>query len=428
MTDFIESFTTRNMLTPWETSCARSWLFIAPIDTERTQAYLDHYMNSPGPDLSPYHYEVWNDPCFGFLTLVEHSHFYSETTAKGDGRDLSHNEMIWTFPAARYRRTKDNILIEKTLVWIQPFYFDSNSFVTFSSREIWGGEKGMADILIAKGSTAQDFHMDVALRGFSTYNPRSQVHAIGGVHIRGGPKLDKHGVPCGLKTKKQKKRDRKKAKEEKARLDQEQEKLSSQAGMMNSITDPLMDEPENADGCEIEEPILPLDKLIKSDRKLLAFLASFQELMHSEWNADNPTHNFFVPEIRINTLKQYRDAFSIEKAAYRAIIESVVGHGTPVDYGYLPADRIDVRFMWSDSFKEQLQMLLNMDEPGKQTPWGHLGEGLRIEDAGIDWNLPAVRLPVSLALYFEADASFDVERVLHTYGQGPHYPHPEKPA
>ena len=409
MTEFVESFTTRNMLPPWNTEAARSWLFVAPIDQDRTQTYLDHFMNSLGPDLAPYHYEVWSDPCFGFLTLVDHDCFSSETSAMGDGSYLSHREMIWTFPAARYRRTENNLLVEKTLVWIQPFYFDSNSFVTFSSREIWGGEKGMADIKIADGSTARDFHMDVALNGFATYNPRSHVHAIGGVHIRGGPLVPDEILPGDAIHRKQ--TGKKKRKSKKARTKLEGIDSVATAGTGDSADGP---------------PIPPLDRVIKADKELLAFLASFQQLMHKDWNADNPTHNFFVPDIRINSLKQYRDAFSIERAAYRAIVESAVSHDNVVDYGYLPRERIDVRFMWSDSFKEQLKMLFNLEEPGKDTAWGHVGQGLRIDDTGIDWNLPAVRLDVRLALYFQSDARFEVEKVLYTYGEGPHYPQPER--
>lgn len=378
MTEFIESFTTRHMLPPWHTKAARSWMFVAPMSRQRIQVYLDAFLNAPGPDSSPFWYKPWTDPCFGFLTLVNHKDFRGRHSTEASTRKLEHKEFMWSFPAARYRRTADDALYDKTLVWIQPFYFDTNSFVTFSSREIWGGEKGMADIVIASESSAQDFHMDVELNGFATYNPRSHVHAIGGVHIRGGPLAsgpDYHGEPDGPPW------------------------------------------PTSRDGPEIK----PLAELIKGDKELLSFIASFQGLMHNEWKPEDPTHHFFVPELRINSLKQYRDAFSVERAAYRSIVECKVTHDTVTDYGYLPGERVDIRFMWSDSFKEQLMLLLDLAEPDEDAPRGHPGHGMHIPDTDIDWNLKAVKLDVRLALHFRSNAAFHVEKVLYTYGQGAEY-------
>lgn len=391
MTKFIESFTTRQMLTPWTTSASRSWLFLARVPTPNVKNYLADFFNSAGPDRAPYHYEPWADPCFGFLTLVEHGNFMSDQWGHANDRRLSHRELIWTFPTARYRRTEDNLLVEKTLVWLQPFYFDDNSYVTFSSREIWGGDKGMADILVADGSTARDFHMDIDLHGFSTYNPRSHVHAIGGVHIRGGP-------------------------------------YNGAQTSAHPVKEPSKDGPEQSSKPDSLPPsqqgpvIDPLKKFIADDLELSAFVKSFEGILPASWSIADPSKHFDIPDIVLNSVKQYRDANNYKLAAYRAIVESRVSHSGQEGFDYLPGNRVDLRFMWSDSFKEQLQNLFGLTQPqAAGATWGHVGKGLRIDDKGVDWDLEAVKLDVRLALHFYSDAKFHVDRVLHAYGDSPYY-------
>lgn len=386
MTRFVESFTTRHMLPPWSTRRSRSWLFLAALPRDKVIRYLDKFMNSAGPDRAPYHYEPWSETCFGFLTLVEHGHFSSESSDETLGFSLKHSELIWTFPAARYRKTEDNLLVERQLVWVQPFYFDDNSYVTFSSREIWGGEKGMADVLVAEGSNARDFHMDVDLHGFSTYSPRSQVHAIGGIHIRGGPVVPEDGERPGM-------------------------------------GDPGANGAPGAPSSTVGQPIPELDDIIAGDKDLLAFLKSFEDILPDDWSIEHPTRNFRVPGIEINSVKQYRDANDTRLAAYRAIVSSLVTHSNLLEFDYLPRERVDVRFMWSATFREQLENLFGLKAPPDgQGVWGHVGEGLHIDDIGVDWNLPAVKLDVHLALHFHADAHFEVKKVLHAYGNSPLYP------
>ncbi|QPC99126.1 hypothetical protein [Qipengyuania soli] len=389
MTRFIESFTTRHMLTPWTTKAAQTWLFLAAVPAKKVRNYLEHFMNSKGPDRAKYHYEVWAEPSFGFLTVVDHGDFRSLHESEDPERTLKHREVIWTFPAARYRRTDDNLLVERTLVWVQPFYFDNNSYVTFSSREIYGGEKGMADVLIAEGSTGQDFHMDVDLHGFSTYNPRSQVRDLGGMHIRGGPMVT--DPPAQLRSGEQ------------------------------------ADPPKGSDGppgSTVGPPLPSMKELLDQDAEVRKFLLTFSSILPPEWSIDKPGEHFEVPEIELNSVKQYRDANDSYLAAYRALVSSQVSHSNLDGFKCLPKERVDVRFMWSASFSEQLTNLFGLERPKEGAGQsGHLGKGMHIDDVGIDWDLPAVRLDVRLAVYFTSDAQFDVIKVLHAYGDSPNYHH-----
>lgn len=361
MTAFAESFTTQNLLPPWSTIGARTWMFVAKVPTDNIELYLDKSMNSAGPDTAPYHYAPWDGPGFGILSLVDHLDFASLAIDGKRRNRVRHKELIWSFPAVRYRRTADNLLVERTLVWIQPFYFDTNAFITFSSREIWGGEKGVAQILLADDSTAEEFHCDVALNGFASFSPRSKVHSMGAVHIRGS---------C-------------------------------------------------ADASVTRKD---LRVFIDEDEDMSKILASFGEILPADWLAEDPSAHFAMPPIEVNTVKQYRDALDPSCASYRALVASRITHSAAEYSGYLPGSEVDIRFMWSDSFKDQLTTLLGLPEPDAAYQKGHMGTGMRIDDDGMDWNLPAVRLPIMLSLCFATDAQFEVTNVLHTYGNGPHYP------
>lgn len=379
MTDFVESFTTQQLLPPWHSHDAETWMFLIHVHPDLMADYLDRHFNDGGPDVAPYYYEPWSDPCFGFLQVVDHPRFSSEH-AQPDHESfvhdheahprpddcqhwdtVSHAEVFFSFPARRYRRTEDNLLVEPKLVWIQPFYFDSSSYVMFSSREIWGSEKEMAKIQINQGKVLNDLHIDVSIEGFETFNPHSVAKSIGAIHLR----MDEKAKRTTL--------------------------------------------------AEVRDKNSHLAKIIKS----------LDGHLPPEWTDEKPVRTLSLPEFQINTLKQYRDVFDMHDAVYRAIIASQVEHSDIREMSVFHGDHVKVDFMWSDSMKEQYERLFGMSAPKKNSRRGHRGKGLRNDEGDTDWDLHHIPMKVHLAIFFKSDAFFDVLGTLYTYGGGPQYPPPE---
>ena len=332
--------------------------------------------------MHPYHYEPWGERCFGFLQLVDHPDFSSgharPDLAPGDVPDddavrtddcqhwdrLSHSEVFFTFPAARYRRTPDNLLVDKKLVWIQPFYFDNSSYVMFSSREIWGIEREMAHIDIEQGEAVNELHIDVAIDGFKKFDPDSVSHKIGVMHLR----MSHDSAPTLLGTERD------------------------------------------------------------NDKNIELIIESLKGYLPDDWLGDATGKSLSLPTFKINTLKQYRGVFDMHDAAYRAIIASTAEHTNIKDMSAFKGDHVSVNFYWSDSMKEQFETLFNLEEPPPEA-WDEWfeAEGQRVskKPAEDDWQMPSVRLPVHLAVFFRSDAKYDVMGTLYTYGGGPQYPPPE---
>lgn len=183
MTEFIESFSTDQLLPPWRSRGAKHWSFVILVDRRLIEAYLDLYFNSPGPDLAPYWYEPLDGPTFGVLGYTRHRHFTSAADRK-DERVVSHQELSWAFPAHRWTRTADNLKLgPPETVWIHPFVFDDNSFVMFSAREIMGTEMGMAQMELVGDGDATPLHLDVAIQGVRKFEPTEISHLLGCMHI-----------------------------------------------------------------------------------------------------------------------------------------------------------------------------------------------------------------------------------------------------
>lgn len=183
MTDFIKSFSTDQLLPPWRSKGARHWSFVILVSPELIQAHLDLYFNSAGPDLAPYWYEPLDGITFGVLGYTKHGHFTSEHDHQ-DQRIVSHQELFWSFPVNRWKRTADNLKVgQPDIVWIHPFVFDDNSFVMFSAREIWGTEMGMARMELAGDGETTPLHLDVAIQGVKKFEPTEVSKLLGCMHI-----------------------------------------------------------------------------------------------------------------------------------------------------------------------------------------------------------------------------------------------------
>lgn len=348
MTAFKPSFSTQQLLPPWQSIGSRNWAFLMKVPPDCIQTYLDAWFNAKGPDQAPYYWQAvqGKEHGYGVLLVCDHKDFYSEV----DGATLKHREVFWMFPARRYERTPDNLLIGRSkTVWIQPFALDDNSFLMFSSREIWGCEKDMAKILIDEESEPGALHIDIALEGCKKFTPRSRSHLIGVMHLRMGK-------------------------------------------------------------CQ-EGPWTFLD----GEPEFGAFMGEFFAGFAGPTIDTNP--NLRSNTIELNTLKQFRDAFDMRFAAYRAISASRVSHEHVAPPQFYHGENVSIDFMWSDTCGERWTNLFGLEEPhGKSVERGHPHGDKSGLDHKIDWDMPRVKGNVVVAMSFTANTRFEVLETLFTYG------------
>lgn len=357
MTFFMPSFATQQLLPPWYSKAARNWAFIIPIDPQCIQNYLDVWLNSKGPDQAPYYWKAMPaaEHGYGVLMVCDHTDFSSIQDGEPGWERLKHREVLWIFPAYRYERTADNLLVgQPTITWIQPFALDDNSFVMFSSREIWGCEKDMATIQLEQGKAADPLDINIALQGCKVFNPRSISHLIGVMKIS-------------------------------------------------------MKHPEKPfDHQDWERDV--------SDPNLAGMLGHFLAGIAGPTRNPKTRQPLKPNKIEINTLKQFRDAFDLRYAAYRGIVASSVTHDEVSTAQFHSGEDITIDFMWSDTCAERWTQLFGLTPPTFPPGYRDL-EGQKLPPANvIDWDMPSVRGKVTLAVSFTADTTFEVLDTLFTYG------------
>ncbi|WP_338468465.1 hypothetical protein RXV95_07915 [Novosphingobium sp. ZN18A2] len=353
MTDFVESFTTRQIIPPWITKDSRFWVFVIKAQPLCMQSYLDTHLNSAGPDRAPYHYVATAGECYGILTVAHHVNFSSGYSGQEGWDTLTHKEVFWSFPALRYEVTPDNLLGKHKEVWIQPFYFDDSSTVMFSSREIWGSEKQMGRIVLNEGVEPDDLHIDLSTQGFRDFSPRSKAREIAVMHIR-------------LK--------------------------------------------KNTAAVDVEKLMLANPGIASFSGAMLGAIP----LLGQNGHAPEPG---FTNAITINTLKQFRDAFDLHGAAYRAIIESQISHVVVEAPQFYAGEQVELSFMWSDTMEEQFKRLFGLQDPrAPRENRKAVPTPVPVDEVGTDWSMPYTSIPVLFAMSFTSDAHFEVLRTLYTYG------------
>ncbi len=187
MTAFIESFFSKQLLPPWKSEGCKIWGFVVRVDNKCFQNYLDNYLNGAYPDQAPYRYSLLPGQQFGLFNVAFHPKVYSAFPGNPIGWDtVSHTEIYWTFPVRRHRITPDNLLVEPRTVWVQPFAFDDNPMVVFGSREIWGSDSVVANI-IRQDLPPGQLHVDVAVQGFRHFSPSSVMQPLACVHFAVDP-------------------------------------------------------------------------------------------------------------------------------------------------------------------------------------------------------------------------------------------------
>lgn len=355
MTKFIESFSTQQLRPPWISRNAQSWTFVVPVGRSFLQEFLDRAMNSAGaglggptPDFAPYRYEALTGPTYGILGVDDHTDCSSVSGDAPGWNTVAMRQIYWSFPARRWRVTADNLAVEPSLVWITPFTLTDNSYVMFSSREIWGDESDMATILIDKANRT----FDVSIEGIKSFAPQSISHRIGYLSASIEPEAETADI----------------------------------AGILA----------RNPDLAKFAEDL--------GGRAMLAVGAAGAALSSAG------------QVFETNVLKQFRDVFDMRVAVYRALVASRTLHSNVRDLTIYDGARINLAAMVSDTTREAITNLFGAPPPSADAPRGHPMTGCPTDENGVDWDLPAARLDVALAISFTGDARFDVLSTLHTYG------------
>jgi hypothetical protein len=397
MTDFIQSFATQQLLPPWEAEEVQSWGFVVPMTETCIQAYLDAYFNGAYPDPAPYYYTAVPGALYGLVaaavfgrvaSLNENTASRLEKEAGEHDHDdtheawdhLRHNQVNLTFPALRYPRSKDNLIIgDPILVWIEPFIFSDNDSVVFASREIWGSDCYLGSIVRASGGPgAGSLHLDLGMIGIKTFNPRSMSELISVLHIK-------------------------------------------------------------TDGADRTQTVAGVLKAKPELAKFISILAGSGAFAGAPPEGIDPPP--YKGGTELNNLKQFRDCYDMGAAIYRAIVASTTTHFDVKYIALFDAAKVELAFMWSDSVGPLLTALFDAKIANDGTPLDHKLQAEKGPDtptqatwAGppddfkppppltpneMDWDMLSLTLPVQFAFSFNSKARFDVTETLHTYGQAP---------
>ncbi|WP_298171339.1 hypothetical protein [Novosphingobium sp.] len=353
MTAFIESFSTDQLLPPWQSLAARTWLFVIAVDRGLIAQHLDTRFNAAAPDRAPFHYTPLPGKTYGLLCVTRHESLSSTWEHRTGCDTVSHTELVWTFPTLRYSVGADNLLHDPHRVWIQPFAFTDNSYVMFSAREIWGTEMGMAALRMAEGAAPADLAIDMAIEGMAKFDPHAQSQSIGCMRMGLRPTAAKASLG--------------------QLLDEESD--------LNTFVDILL-----ADGI-------------------------FTGSIDSGIGTDSAG-------MEINTLRQFRDVFDMDSAAYRAIVSSTVQHSNIRDLAFFSGANTVVEFLCSDSMEETLHATFGGGVHHPQSQLAVPPPSLNAKGTPpTNWDMEYLPIEVALGISYTADAQFHIRTTLHTYGQ-----------
>lgn len=122
--------------------------------------------------------------------------------------------------------------------------------------------------------------------------------------------------------------------------------------------------------------------------------------------------------MEVNTLRQFRDVFDMDLAAYRAIVSSTTQHSNIRDLAFFSGADTVVEFLCSDSLEETIHAMFGARPHNEcsllETPPPLLNAP---GTPDTNWNLKYMPIEVAMVICFTADAHFQIERTLHTYGQ-----------
>ena len=294
------------------------------------------------------------------MGVALHPNISSRFPGRPAGWDtLSQIEVYWTYPVLRRRITEDNLLVDPHIVWVEPFEFSNNASAVFSSREIWGTETEYATIVHDESSGPDQLHVDVAIDGIKTFNPRSYSQLLACMHIRTG----------GL-----------------SRIE---------------LADILRGKP---------------------DLEGFAGILGASGLFAGQ-GPPAPIKGGAPTGVELNNLKQFRDCANMGQAIYRAIVASRSWHTDIDNIVIYDAAKVEVDFMWSDSIGEMMTTVLGVEPlliegmrpTAEGPPTGHGAREASDDPHAIDWDLQRVPVEVELAFAFSSNVEFEVLSTLHTY-------------
>jgi hypothetical protein len=160
-----------------------------------------------------------------------------------------------------------------------------------------------------------------------------------------------------------------------------------------------------------------LDALLEIDPDLAAFLDILigAGAFNGDFDHAEPGRE---PGMEVNTLRQFRDVFDMNSAAYRALVASRTRHANIRDFAVFSGEDTLVEFVLSDSMKETFLAMF-----GERPRYPHSQLAAKAPNLGApgtpptNWALDHMPVEVALVLSYTADARFDIIRTLHTYGQ-----------
>jgi hypothetical protein len=355
MKPFIESFATHQLLPPWVAKGGRTWSFVVRTEVHNTRQYLDQYFNGAYPDRAPFLYEPMPGQQFGLLVAAHRPDVSSQYPGRPPGWDtIGYWEIYWTYPVYRYRVTPDNLLVDRKVVWVQPFSFGDNASAVFSSREIWGTDMTMATVAAEENLPPEHLHLDVIIEGIKHFAPRSRSEQLAFIHMK--------------------------------------------TGRTTASKDP--------------------DELIQSLRREHPHLAEFVTLLRGSGEfAGRPDETRpEAPSVELDNLKQFRDCYNMEKAIYRAIVASRTLHSAIDGLVFYDGADVELDFMWSDSVEEMLKMLFVTEGRTKPGPPGDHRDGAKRGAHRADWDMCRLSMPVEFGFSYTSNVIFEVIDTIHTYG------------
>lgn len=367
---FVESFATQQLLPSWLAKEAQTWAFVLDF-TDRLEArlekFLDDFFNAGLDDDAPYEYAPIPGSRYGLLTV---SHCTPRASTGRSIRpvdswdDLDHDDIFLSFAVLRRHRSEGQLTGGFDIVWVQPFMCSNSSTVVFSAREVWGCD--MTYVETFKSQWKRDptlAEINVEYLGPRKFAPQSRVERLPFLRV------EAHGErePAG--------------------------------------------DPETAK--QTVEAVLESNQDLRGFFDILA-MSGLVELASPSDSA--PSAELVGGEIGfdLNYLKQIRDAFDLDRALYRAIIETRSLYDEMTEFRFLEETRVVVEFTQTVTMEEFLEDIVGVPaRTGFASPsGGHDRRGRRRREA----SAKRIRIPAALAFTFKSNIKFDVLGTVYTYG------------
>ncbi len=208
MTEFLESFATRQLLPPWEARDVDISCFVVALEPGTIQNYLDKFFNFGGEDRAPFYFKEHHEFDFGVLVFQQFAKIGSSNKANmaAAGVDyeswdhLSYNQAFVAVPIIRYSITADNLLVDPQLYWTQPVVISDSATVVFGSREIVGIDMIQGRIEVADGALPGSLHIDTWINGFARFSPQTKESELPFVHVETGARFEGDGMPTATQS------------------------------------------------------------------------------------------------------------------------------------------------------------------------------------------------------------------------------------